>query len=93
MISAQLTCLEALGLTKERDDLVEEAPELMLANANFTPHKDQINNGLDRYESPGDFASKTVDPLPLALRKITETKCNVVIVSVQEGIHMHDHLL
>ena len=35
MISAWLTCLEALGLKKERDDLIEEAREYMLANANF----------------------------------------------------------
>ena len=88
MISAQLTCLEALGLTKERDDLVEEAPELMLANANFTPHKDQINNDLDLYESTGDFVGETVDPLPLALCNITKTKCNVVAL-----YKLHDRLL
>ena len=34
MISAWLTCLEALDLTKERDDLIEEARKHMLANAN-----------------------------------------------------------
>ena len=88
MISAWLTCLEALGLKKERDDLIEEAREYMLANANFTLHKDQINNDLDRYKSTGDFASETVDQLPLALRNITKTKCKVVVVSVQEGIHV-----
>ena len=87
MISAWLTCLEALGLKKERDDLIEEAREYMLANANFTLHKDQINNDLDRYKSTGDFASETVDQLPLALRNITKTKCDVVVVSAQEGIH------
>ena len=59
----------------------------MLANANFTLHKDQINNDSDRYKSTGDFASETVDQLPLALRNITKTKCDVV-VSVQEGIHV-----
>ena len=83
----RLGCLEALGLKKKRDDLIEEAPEYMLANANFTLHKDQINNDLDRYKSTGDFASETVDQLPLALRNITKTKCDV-IVSVQEGIHV-----
>ena len=88
MISAWLTCLEALGLKKERDDLIEEAREYMLANANFTLHKDQINNDLDRYKSTGDFASETVDQLPLALCNITKTKCDVVVVSVQEGIHV-----
>ena len=88
MISAWLTCLEALGLKKERDDLIEEAREYMLANANFTLHKDQINNDLDRYKSTGDFASETVDQLPLALRNITKTKCDVVVVSAQEGIHV-----
>ena len=88
MISAWLICLEALGLKKERDDLIEEAREYMLANANFTLHKDQINNDLDRYKSTGDFASETVDQLPLALRNITKTKCKVVVVSVQEGIHV-----
>ena len=88
MISAWLTCLEALGLKKERDDLIEEAREYMLANANFTLHKDQINNDLDRYKSTGDFASETVDQLPLALCNITKTKCEIVVVSVQEGIHV-----
>ena len=88
MILAWLTCLEALGLTKERDDLIKEAREHMLANANFTLHKDQIDNGLDRYKSTGDFASETVDQLPLALCNITKTKCDVVVVSAQEGIHV-----
>ena len=88
MISAWLTCLEALGLKKERDDLIEEAREYMLANANFTLHKDQINNDLDRYKSTGDFASETVDQLPLAICNITKTKCDVVVVSVQQVIHV-----
>ena len=88
MILARLTCLEALGLTKERDDLIEEALEYMLANANFTLHKDQINNDLDRYKSTGDFADETAGQLPLALCNITKTKCDVVVVSVQEGIHV-----
>ena len=88
MISAWLTCLESLGLKKEPDDLIEEAREYILANANFTQHKDQINNDLDRYKSTGDFASETVDQLPLALCNITKTKCEVVVVSVQEGIHV-----
>ena len=35
MILAWLTCLEALGLTKGRDDLIEEALEYMLANFFF----------------------------------------------------------
>ena len=42
MISAWLTCLEVLGLTKECDYLIKEAREHMLANANFTLHKDEI---------------------------------------------------
>ena len=88
MISAWLTCLEALGLKKERDDLIEEAREYMLANANFTLHKDQINNDLDRYKSTGDFASETVDQLPLAICNITKTKCDVVVVSVQQVIQV-----
>ena len=71
-----------------RDDLIEEARENMLANANFTLHKDQINNDLDRYKSTGDFASKTVHQLPLALCNISKTKCDVVFVTVQEGIHV-----
>ena len=45
---------------------------LMLANANFTLNKDQINNDLDRYKSTGDFDSETVDQLPLALCNITK---------------------
>ena len=88
MILAWLTCLEALGLTKERDDLIKKAREHMLANANFTLHKDQIDNGLDRYKSTGDFASETVDQLALWLCNITKTQCDVVVVSVQEGIHV-----
>ena len=88
MILAWLTCLEALGLTKERDDLIKKAREHMLANANFTLHKDQIDNGLDRYKSTGDFASETVDQLALGLCNITKTQCDVVVVSVQEGIHV-----
>ena len=88
MISAWLTCLETLGLKKERDDLIEKAREYMLANVNFTLHKDQINNDLDRYKSTGDFASETVDQPPLAPCNITKAKCNVVVVSIQEGIHV-----
>ena len=61
MISTWLTCLEALGLKNDRDDLIEEAREYMLANVNFTLHKDQINNDLDRYKSTGDFANETVE--------------------------------
>ena len=53
-----------------------------------TLHKSQINNDLDRYKSTGDFPSETVDQLPLAFCNITKTKCNVVVVSVQEGIHV-----
>ena len=88
MILAWLTCLEALGLTKECDDLIKTAREHMLANANFTLHKDQINNDLDRYKSTGDFADETAGQLPLAVCNITKTKCDVVVVSVQEGINV-----
>ena len=53
-----------------------------------TLHKSQINNDLDRYKSTGDFPSETADQLPLAFCNITKTKCNVVVVSVQEGKHV-----
>ena len=54
----------------------------------FNLHKDQINNDLDCYKPTGDFASETVDPLPLALCNITKTECDVVVISAQEKIHV-----
>ena len=91
MILAWLTCLEALGLTKERDDLIKEAREHMLANANFTLHKDQIDNGLDRYKSTGDFASETVDQLPLALCNITKQSATLLLLVCKKECTSHDH--
>ena len=91
MILAWLTCLEALGLTKERDDLIKKAREHMLANANFTLHKDQIDNGLDRYKSTGDFASETVDQLPLALCNITKQSATLLLLVCKKECTSHDH--
>ena len=91
MILAWLTCLEALGLTKERDDLIKKAREHMLANANFTLHKDQIDNGLDRYKSTGDFASETVDQLPLALCNITKQSATLLLLVYKKECTSHDH--